>query len=144
MSDTPLRTRGREYALRLLYAQEISNEGAHAMLLPSTLHWWTPDDGLHLEPRAIEFGQKLWFGVQERQNDVDRAIQNSATHWRLERISPIERNLLRIGVYEILYCDDIPLEVTISEMVNLAKHYGDDDAGAFVNGILDAVAKQKA
>ncbi len=141
MVDVPIRTHGREFALRLLYAHEITNGLYPSDDAGSVRAWWEPDDDLELEERARQFGLSLWEGVQAQLNDIDQAIQKAASHWKLERIAPVDRNLLRLGVYEIVYCADIPVEVTISELVNLAKHYGDGESGAFLNGILDAVAK---
>ena len=142
MTEVPSRTLGREYALRLLYAGELSGG-----LYPSSGEsprpgWWVPDDGLDLDPTATRFANRLWRGVQEHRDALDSEIQSSTTHWRIERMAAIDRNLLRIGIFELTRCEEIPLQVTLSEMVALAKHYGDSEAGAFVNGILDDIAKR--
>lgn len=140
MTDVPMRTQGREFALRLLYAQDVSGGLYPADDEVPGAGWWKPDDDLDLVPAAVRFGHRLWRGVCEHRDVLDEEIKASASNWRIDRMTSVDRNLIRIGVYELTRCDDIPLQVTLSELIDLAKHYGDDEAGGFVNGVLDAVA----
>jgi N utilization substance protein B len=78
-------------------------------------------------------------GAHEQVADLDRVIQTNAAHWSLARIAPVERNILRLAAYELLHRDDIPERVAINEAIELAKLYGSDESGAFVNGILDQI-----
>jgi len=87
----------------------------------------------------IPFSRQLVLGVWEKKNELDRLISLSSKNWRLERMSRIDRNILRLGVYEIFFLRDIPPKVSIDEAVELAKKFGADDSGPFINGILDNI-----
>ena len=80
-------------------------------------------------------------GVEAHLEAIDAKISQYATNWQLKRMAVIDRNILRLGTYELLYADDIPPKVTINEAVELAKKYGDLESGKFVNGILDKIHK---
>jgi len=80
-------------------------------------------------------------GVVERKGEIDRMIAGASEHWRLERMDRVDRNILRMGVFEIVYCDDIPYKVAINEAIELGKRFGSEDSGGFINGILDRIAK---
>lgn len=142
MTEVPVRTQGREYALRILYAVEMKGGEVSSETVEAPPGWWEPDDDLSPGPSAIRFAQRLCRGAEERREELDEAIRSAMSHWRLERMAPVDRVLLRLGIYELRYCEEIPIEATISEFVDLARHYSDTESRAFVNGILDAVAKQ--
>ena len=91
-----------------------------------------------------EFSIALFLGITEDLSGVDGVISNSSDHWRLDRMSCVDRNILRMGVYEILSSEEIPPRVAINEAVELAKRYGTAESPSFVNGILDRVARDKA
>lgn len=101
-----------------------------------------------LRPRAkdpdvdelCQFALDLVQGVLAVRDELDRRIRGLSEHWRLERMSIVDRNILRLGAYEVLYRLDIPPKVSIDEAVELAKEYGDEKSSAFVNGILDKLA----
>ncbi len=80
-------------------------------------------------------------GIMAKRPDLDRLIEEQLINWKLDRLSPVVRNILRLGVYELLFMDDIPEKVSINEAIELAKLYQDEEAGRFVNGILDRVRK---
>lgn len=82
----------------------------------------------------------LTRGVWDRREELDRVIAQHSQHWKIGRIARVELTILRLGLYEILHQEDIPLRVALNEAVELAKEFGDDNSPAFVNGILDAVA----
>ena len=82
-------------------------------------------------------------GVLEHLSFLDESIQQRAEHWSVDRLGKVERNLLRIALYEIMFREDIPLSVSINEAVELAKRYGDKDSGRFVNGVLDGVKSKE-
>lgn len=92
--------------------------------------------------KARSYMQRLLMGIIDKQEQVDNLIRESATNWRLERIAATDRSLLRIGVYEMAFCDDVPAQVAINEAVEIAKRFASDESPAFINGILDAVAKK--
>ena len=91
-----------------------------------------------------EFSIALFLGITEDLSAMDSVISNSSDHWRLDRMSCVDRNILRMGVYEILSSEEIPPRVAINEAVELAKRYGTAESPSFVNGILDRVARDKA
>ena len=87
----------------------------------------------------VPFARELVDGVLSRQKEIDEKIESHSLNWRLHRMSAIDRNILRIAVFELLYLDDIPPKVSINEAIEIAKTYGDKNSPAFVNGILDQV-----
>lgn len=90
------------------------------------------------------FMEKLLLGVLSKKNDTDLVIEKAAPDWPLERIAPIDRNILRIGLYELLFADrmQVPAKVAINEAIELAKTFGGESSGRFVNGVLGAVYKE--
>lgn len=93
------------------------------------------------EPAAIDFAKTLVEGVIQHRDAIDVAISKHAHNWAMDRLSVVDRNVLRIAVFELLYLDDIPPAVTINEAIEIAKQFGDDESGGFVNGILDGLSK---
>jgi N utilization substance protein B len=91
-----------------------------------------------------EFSIALFMGIAENVPNIDAVISNSSDHWRLDRMSCVDRNILRMGVHEILSSEEIPPRVAINEAVELAKRYGTAESPSFVNGILDRVARDKS
>jgi len=87
------------------------------------------------------FSRKLVCGVRENMEYLDRLIRRSSKNWRLERMSIVDRNILRLSAYEILFMEDIPHKVSIDEAVELGKKYGTEESGAFINGVLDNIFK---
>jgi len=85
------------------------------------------------------FAEGLVRGTAQKITELDGIIQAHAAHWSLARIAPVERNILRLAAYELLFRDDIPERVAINEAIELAKLYGSEESGAFVNGILDQI-----
>jgi len=90
-------------------------------------------------PEAISYAEALVAGVVEKKGELDDLIRKFSQHWRLDRMSLVDRNILRLGAFELCYRPDIPARVVINEAIELAKRYGTDDSGAFVNGILDSI-----
>jgi len=90
-------------------------------------------------PEVRAFADDLVRGTAEKIAELDGTIEANAAHWSLARIAPVERNILRLAAYELLFRDDIPERVAINEAIELAKLYGSEESGAFVNGILDQI-----
>ena len=80
-------------------------------------------------------------GVWDHREEVDDLIRRAAENWRLERMALVDRNILRLGAYEICHSDDVPYVVAINEAVDLGKRYGSEESGAFINGILDKISE---
>jgi len=126
------RTQARECALKILYQIDMV-EGSLDQVFPS---FWeahpAPDD-------VREFTERLVRGTRGHLNEIDQKIIQYTENWKLNRMAVVDRNILRFAVYELLFVDEIPPKVTINEAVNIAKKYSQDEAGKFVNGILDKI-----
>jgi N utilization substance protein B len=81
-------------------------------------------------------------GVIDNQAAIDKVMEKFSDNWKLSRMACVDRNIIRIAVFEMLYCDDIPPRVTINEAVDIGKKYGTEDSGAFINGVLDSIYQQ--
>src|SRR5512135_236680 len=125
------RSRGREIALQVLYQTE-QNPG----LAPGEVRRFI-ERRLRGDKKLCEFAEGLVAGVQAHQPKIDALISQVAENWRLDRMAAIDRNILRLGAYEMLFCSDIPIKVAINESLELAKRYSTAQSSRFVNGILD-------
>ena len=124
------RTRGREIALQVLYLLE-QNPGVDPLEVGRFI------ERRLREPKLRQFAQALVAGVQAHQPKIDELIAGVAENWRLDRMAAIDRNILRLGAFEILHCPEIPTKVAINEALELAKRYSTAQSSRFVNGILD-------
>ena len=130
------RTFARECALKILYRIEISREPAESSLKD----FWSKTAG-SLDKDSHDFAEVLVKGTCENLTAIDNIISKYADNWNISRMAVIDRNVMRMAAYEMLFRDDIPLNVSINEAIELAKKYGDVDSGKFVNGILDKIKK---
>ncbi len=78
----------------------------------------------------------------EHREKIDRLIEERSEHWRLDRMTIIDRNILRIAIFELLYCSEVPPKVTLNEAIDLGKRFGSEESGSFVNGILDRIQNE--
>lgn len=131
------RRQARELALQLLYAIEITGQS-----LNDTIKYHTRINDIPNKVPVSDFTRTLIKTVLSHLPEVDRSLQEVIANWRLERLSHIDRNLLRLAVCEIYYFDDIPPKVTINEYIEIAKDFGDEDSPSFINGILDRIARE--
>ena len=92
--------------------------------------------------KARKYMRLLLDGIITHKQEIDDIIGSCAKNWRVERLAAAERNLLRIGIFEMGYCEDVPVQVAINEAVEIAKRYASDESPSFVNGILDAASKE--
>ena len=125
------RHHARERALQILFQYDI--HGKPGLWLDV---FWTENEATD-EVKA--FAERLVAGVLEKKKELDALIGKYATNWKVSRMPIVDRNILRAGVYELLWMDDVPAKVTVNEAIELAKSFGDDAASKFVNGILDQV-----
>ena len=125
------RTRAREIALQVLYQTE-QNPGLAPKEVQRFIERRLRGDSAH-----CEFAQNLVSGVHEHQVRIDELISKVAENWRLDRMAAIDRNILRLGAFEILFSPEIPTKVAINEALELAKRYSTAQSSRFVNGILD-------
>ncbi len=128
------RRRAREDALQVLYQLDMNNTLTPGAGLAHFEKNFNPD-GTPID----EFTRRLVTGVTENLAAVDALISKVAENWRRERMAAVDRNILRLGAFELGFCDDIPATVSINEMVDLAKGFGSENSPAFVNGVLDKV-----
>ena len=85
------------------------------------------------------FFERLTNGVLEHRSDLDSIIERYSSNWKMCRMACVDRNVLRLAVFELLYCEDIPAKVSINEAIDIAKKFGASESGAFINGILDSI-----
>lgn len=128
------RTRARECALQALYQLDTSGGDAREAVRGVMAHFEEVDG------ETERFADELVRGVQSEQAQIDLLIQKTSTNWKLERMARVDRNILRLGVYEILRRADVPVRVTLNEAVELGKKFGSEESSAFVNGVLDRIA----
>ena len=107
----------------------------------------TDDERVELEAvrgslEELAFAEVLVKGVWENKDAIDRLLTDSSTNWRVARMAVVDRNILRIGVFEMQHLADIPPRVTLNEAIEIGKRYGTSESGAFINGILDKIATQ--
>jgi len=88
--------------------------------------------------------RKYFDGILRYRDEIDSVIRKHLTNWTFERLASTDRNVLRLGAYEIIYEPDIPIEVTLNEAIDIAKKYGSEQGGKFVNGVLDRIARECA
>ena len=91
------------------------------------------------EHTAGAFFHRLIKGVMDHRAAIDKVIERFSSNWKLSRMSCVDRNVLRLATFELLYCADIPPKVSINEAIDVAKRFGTDESGAFINGILDSI-----
>lgn len=137
--DAQAKRRAREAALQMLYQCDVGRAGAHESI---TSYWATRDEGRELEGDLREFADGVVRGTLDRRDEIDRLIAAHAQNWRIERMTVIDRIVLRMAVYEMLAQPETPSKVIINEAIELARSYSGDEAVGFVNGVLDAVRKE--
>jgi transcription antitermination factor NusB len=132
---TDKRTRARELTMQALYQFDVQGPDIFELL-----------DGFYIEADEDEFVRKLasdWTkGTWENLEQCDEPIIASTIKWQFTRLSPVDKSILRLAVYQLKFCPDIPPKVVINEAIELAKKYSTDKSPAFVNGVLDAILKK--
>lgn len=133
------RTKARECALQALYQLDTSAGDAREAVRGVMAHFDEADPE-QADPDTARFADELVRGVQSERAAIDALIQKSSTHWKLDRMARVDRNILRLGVYELLRRADVPVRVTLNEAIELGKKYGSEESSSFVNGVLDRIA----
>jgi len=132
------RTQARELALQLLYQLDLRGEE----ILPEIEAYLAQEESGDAEVRT--FAKELILGYWEQRAPIDRKIEEVAKNWQLRRMAAIDRNILRLATFELLFRDDIPPLVTINEAIDIAKKFSTKNSGPFVNGILDNIRLKEA
>jgi N utilization substance protein B len=130
------RRRAREYALQGLYMYELSKTPVERLVKLEWVDETDPDD-------IRDFAVDLISGSVEHMGTIDELIIKHSKNWKFERLSVVDKSILRLSIYAMLYKRDIPVIVTINEGIELGKIYGGESSGQFINGILDAVRKHE-
>ena len=140
-----LRRKAREASLQLLYEIDLGHKDAQKVLDREAYPWIDqvtqeeePPENL---PQIEEFARQIVEGVSRNVREIDQLIESHSTHWKISRMALVDRNILRMAVFEILYCEDIPPSVSINEAIEIAKRFGTEESGSFINGVLDHIAK---
>ena len=131
------RRRARRYALQVLYALDVN-----PLVEPDrALADYAGSFELELDDTGTQFARELVMETRAHQQEIDDVIQSASRNWRLERMSRVDRNILRVATYELRFQTAVPVKVVINEAVELAKRFSSTEAPAFVNGILDRIAQ---
>jgi len=127
-----IRRKAREHALQALYFMDIRRDDS-----PEALALYR--QCFPPSRQAGPFFDRLVEGTLERRAELDALIERFSSNWKISRMSCVDRNIIRIAVYELLFCDDIPAKVSINEAVDIGKKFGTEDSGAFINGVIDRI-----
>jgi N utilization substance protein B len=141
-----MRRRGRVCALQILYQLDLAKELAADTFNPEAVRtaigrYWQSFDPVDAEDEA--FAERLVMGVAREVVAMDAALSAVSHHWKIARMDRVDRNVLRLAAYEMLRCPDIPRAASINEAIEIAKRFSNNDAAAFINGVLDQLARSK-
>lgn len=126
------RRKAREVALQVLFQIDVSQVDVDEAV---ELFW----NNFEAPENVREFSTHLIKGTHSQLTEIDELIKSCSENWSLDRMSKVDKNILRLAVFELVYCDDIPPKVTLNEAIDLGKYYGSENSGSFINGILDAL-----
>lgn len=130
------RRQSREFALQILYQRDAGGEPIEAVIAS----FWE-SQGV-AQPDIRGFAEELVRGAERQRESIDQRIGAASEHWDPARMAAIDRTILRLAIFELLYRDDIPPKVSINEYIEIAKKFSTEDSGAFVNGILDRIWRE--
>ena len=140
------RRTAREMALQMLFQVEQGRSHVREVLEsyePADVSGEGEGVGVTLEPGDLQsargYAEAIVAGVVEHRAEIDELIRSQAANWRLERMPVVDRTILRLAIYELLHESDVPQVVIVDEAIELAKRYGSEQSGAFVNGVLDGL-----
>jgi N utilization substance protein B len=127
-----IRHQARELAMQALFYMDAQKNTSEEMLARFC-------DNFCPSKKTLPFFLKLVNGVRQAMPEIDALIERFSKNWKIGRMSGVDRNVMRIAVYEMLYCSDIPPKVSINEAIDVGKKFGTEDSGAFINGIIDSI-----
>jgi len=139
------RRTAREMAVQMLYQSDLGGSALpHIFATFDLSEYLAGDLGRHKRrvEDAFQYAQALVRGTVDHREEIDAMIRGQADNWRLERMPAVDRNILRLAIYEMLYERDTPKLVVVDEAIELAKKFGSEQSGRFVNGLLDGLLKQ--
>jgi len=126
------RRKSRELAMQALFYMDLNQNDSDELLERFCLNFT-------FSKKARPFFLKLIKGVIQAKPEIDSIIETYSDNWKINRMACVDRNIMRIAVYELLYCQDIPSKVSINEAIDVGKKFGTEESGAFINGILDSI-----
>ena len=129
------RRKSRELALQMLFQHDMSGNTPEAIVL-------TFEDLHKVKPPVRDFAVRLFEGTVQHLEEIDRMIVEQADNWRITRMAVVDRNIIRMSVYEFIHEDETPKLVIIDEAIEIAKKFGTQKSGQFINGILDGILKR--
>ena len=129
-----VRRRSRELAMQALFYKDMSCCSSNDCIELFPRHF-------NVSNNARPFFERIIKGLEQFGSEIDSVIKQFSSNWKISRMSCVDRNIVRIAIYELLYCDDIPAKVSINEAVDIGKKFGTEESGAFINGILDSIRK---
>lgn len=127
----------REWALQIVFSLDLNTREELDQVFNDFFEAHPTDDAT-----AREFAESLVRGVVKERMIIDAAIGRYAEHWSLSRMGVVDRNVLRIALYELMYCPQVPAAVVINEAIDIAKYFSNSESGRFINGILDRARKE--
>jgi N utilization substance protein B len=130
------RRKARETALQFLYQLDVTRIDDPTGL---AAEFWSRHP---VDPETRAFAEELVVGAKQNQGKIDALIAQSAEHWDLERMSAVDRNVLRSAVYELLWRPEVPPRVAINEAIEIARKFGTQESSRFINGVLDRIARE--
>ncbi|MBA3035559.1 MAG: transcription antitermination factor NusB [Desulfobacterium sp.] len=126
------RRKSRELAMQALFYMDKCHDNSEEIMESFRDNFNPPED-------ILPFFYRLIRGVVSSEPEIDGILERFSSNWKISRMSCVDRNILRIAVYELLWCNDIPSKVSINEAIDIGKKYGTDESGPFINGILDSI-----
>jgi transcription antitermination factor NusB len=130
-----IRRRVREYTLKMLYAMDITGYSPNEVFVG----FYAIQD---LNINAFQHAKTLVCGIHEHLEEIDIALSRFAENWKIHRMAVVDRNLLRLGIYELIFLKEVPFPIIINEALEIVKEFSDQDGTQFMNGILDAASKE--
>ncbi len=129
---TGIRSKAREFALQALFYMDTRQDAPLEMINLFIESFQPPE-------KAVPFFLELVKGVTTAKHEIDAMIEQFSENWKISRMGCVDRNAIRLAVYEMMFCHDIPSKVSINEAINIGKKFGTEESGAFINGILDSI-----
>jgi N utilization substance protein B len=128
---------GREWALQIIFSLDLNTRSDLDAVFDYFFETHAEND-----PKIRKFCEEIVRGVVEHRVEIDAKIEQYSDHWKIRRMGVVDRNVMRIAMYELMYCKDTPSAVVLNEAIDLAKYFSNSDSGRFVNGILDRAGKE--
>ncbi|MFD2672771.1 transcription antitermination factor NusB [Marinicrinis sediminis] len=137
------RRTAREIAVQSLYQLEMNEASSSQEAIQSVLDAEADEnEQFHQKVIDVAFIQQMIEGVLDKKTNVDQVITQYLTRWKVDRLSRVDKQILRLAVYEMVYAEDVPDKVAVNEAIELSKHFGTEESGKFVNGVLGNMLKE--